>query len=702
MSRPAHTLVAILLCFGAGMALPLEADARVVINEIFYHAPEGQDELEFVELHNASDDEVDLAGWKFSKGLKFTFAPGARIEAGGFAVLCRNEALFRRHFQSSQVAGTFDSKLSNHGERLELMDARGRIVDTVKYQDSAPWPLGADGFSASLERICPDSGGDNFVNWMASPWSADRRTPAGTPGRTNASYSEVLPPVIARIRSIPETPAAGQPFTIEASVRDAEGVGDVQLLYRRTGSGTEPPEVAVKMEEADDGIYRAAVAAQTGDSLIRIRLRATGTGGARRTFPAETEPRPTLPVFIRAATNSGSVIPIASLLKIGSGTGSAFVHSDPVSGRVEVQDYVEIERRKNGFELHFAKGEGFRQAGVVHLLARRHDRASMAEWLAYEVHRRAGVATPLCHPVRLRSDDRPEIWHLLVEQPGRGFLRRQQLDDQGNLFKYDGNGRDAIARHAKRTNEKDGSGDLVRLLAGLDTNDLSARWEFIRHNFDVAQVVYYFSANTLVASASGFSEHYVAYHDAKGTGRWTLYPWGMDESWGQGGQGSAEQNLTLPYGPSVSSGDRATRQDSAPARFARPLLTTPQFRKLYLARVRELLETVFTEEKLGPVVAQLGAGLEPEVRSRAALRREDPDQAANSLRDDLNSFRSFVKIRRESLLAQNEIRSAGKFSTEGLEKPGSRKAPPAAAGQSIHPPQPAAPIRPTPAKVPPP
>src|SRR5689334_3070004 len=130
-----HRVSKISCCLLLAMVLPLATEARVVINEIFYRADTVPD-LEFIELHNAGDDAVDLTGWKFSKGLKFTFPAGATLEAGGFALLCRNEAVLRGQFPGPlTVLGTFASKLSNHGERLELTDARGRVVDTVKYQD---------------------------------------------------------------------------------------------------------------------------------------------------------------------------------------------------------------------------------------------------------------------------------------------------------------------------------------------------------------------------------------------------------------------------------------------------------------------------------------------------------------------------------------------------------------------------------------
>src|SRR5881397_2845127 len=94
------------------------ANARVVINEIFYNAPDDLEDLEYVELYNSGDKPVDLTGWAFTKGIKFKFATGTQIEAKGFLVLCRNEERFKQYYDAP-VAGTFTQKLSNKGERLE-------------------------------------------------------------------------------------------------------------------------------------------------------------------------------------------------------------------------------------------------------------------------------------------------------------------------------------------------------------------------------------------------------------------------------------------------------------------------------------------------------------------------------------------------------------------------------------------------------
>ena len=46
------------------------ASAKVVINEIFYHAPGELEDLHYVELLNDSDSATDLGGWSLGKGIE--------------------------------------------------------------------------------------------------------------------------------------------------------------------------------------------------------------------------------------------------------------------------------------------------------------------------------------------------------------------------------------------------------------------------------------------------------------------------------------------------------------------------------------------------------------------------------------------------------------------------------------------------------
>src|SRR5262245_42531602 len=90
-----RTLAAVCLAFLLAAA---PSRAAVVINEILYHAPDDLDRLQFIELHNTGDKAIDLAGWKFTKGVKFTFPAKSSIPAGGFVVVCKDLKELKKHY----------------------------------------------------------------------------------------------------------------------------------------------------------------------------------------------------------------------------------------------------------------------------------------------------------------------------------------------------------------------------------------------------------------------------------------------------------------------------------------------------------------------------------------------------------------------------------------------------------------------------
>jgi hypothetical protein len=95
--------------------------------------------------------------------------------------------------------------------------------------------------------------------------------------------------------------------------------------------------------------------------------------------------------------------------------------------------------------------------------------------------------------------------------------------------------------------------------------------------------------------------------------------------------------------------------------FSKPLLANPTFRKHFLARTKEILETVYTEAEFNPRIDAMGKRLEEEVRIRAELHGENPDEASKRLQHNLNSLKEHLQKRRAFLLEQDEVKSAGKF-----------------------------------------
>src|SRR5437899_6134585 len=111
----------------------------IVINEIMYHPPFDLGELQYIELYNRGTTEVDLTKWSFTKGVHFVFPDKTRVPAGEYVVVCRNPKVFTANYGSDISAlGNFTNHLSHGGEKVELSNARGTVIDAVKYSDHEP------------------------------------------------------------------------------------------------------------------------------------------------------------------------------------------------------------------------------------------------------------------------------------------------------------------------------------------------------------------------------------------------------------------------------------------------------------------------------------------------------------------------------------------------------------------------------------
>ena len=153
----------------------------VVINEISYHPAAEADAGDWVELRNASAQPLDLSGWRLiaGGGDGFALPQGTTLQPDQYLVLVRDAALFQAVFPGvTAFFGDLGFGLSNGGETITVIDAAGRLIDQLAYDDQPPWPTAADGEGATLELI--DPGADNALaaSWRAS---ADH----GTPGRPN-------------------------------------------------------------------------------------------------------------------------------------------------------------------------------------------------------------------------------------------------------------------------------------------------------------------------------------------------------------------------------------------------------------------------------------------------------------------------------------------------------------------------------------
>lgn len=184
---------------------------EVVINELMYRPISGEDDDQFVEIHNRSSAAVDLSGWTFTDGIDFEFPEGASIPAGGYVVVARDAARLMTNYpqlSANNTFGNFDGQLSGSGERVALSkrdfvtetnqlgvtvtNSIQIVVSEVSYHDGGRWSELADGGGSSLELM--DARADSLQpsNWSASdetrkaPWTTVQVTASLQMG--NAAY----------------------------------------------------------------------------------------------------------------------------------------------------------------------------------------------------------------------------------------------------------------------------------------------------------------------------------------------------------------------------------------------------------------------------------------------------------------------------------------------------------------------------------
>jgi spore coat protein CotH len=697
--------VAPLLALLALAAAP--ARASVVINEIFYNAPDDLDDLQWIELHNTTNEPADLSDWKLDKGDKFTFPQGTKIDPDGYLVVALKPDLFQQHYNLPAL-GPLKKNLQRNGERLELHDASGDVVDAVRYDDRHPYPISADGDSASLERICPTAPAGTADNWAPSPLP-QLPAPGGTPGKQNAAFSATLPPVVVRFSLTPENPTPTQNLRVEAELKSPDALKEVTLLYRVVTNGNESTDVALPMtRDRQTNRYAAAIPPQPAGTIVRARVKAVDEDDATRVHPAEHDIRPMLSVLVHDKWDLAS-LPGTQLITIRSsdpkqrkprgifslfGGGNdqpdpnaprptrgshAFVYADRDTGKTLFFDYVHAHPRGrgNGYTVHFNKDQTLDRMTAVSILHEGHDRFLFAETLAYDLYRRAGHLAPNSRFVRFSLDNRTLGHHLMVERPNKGFLRRNKIDADGNLYKIIWFGRGLVGQHQKKSYPHTGHADLVEVVEQLQrtANDPDAQWKVIQDNFDVENAANFFAINMVLSDWDGFFNNYYTYHDPK-TNKWLLIPWDRDKTWGYHdgiARDAVFTNMPITNGmegdaPPGSGNDangfqnRRMNPFGGPTpwwrpggHFSRPLLANPHFRKIYLEKIRTILDRHYTKETYFPLIDSLAKSVKEDLAHRASTTNTDATWATTSIDHAAESLKRHLTERREFLLAQNEL-----------------------------------------------
>ena len=618
---------------------------------------------DWLEIHNPTTAAVQLEGWSLTDDEdqlhKWTF-PRLEIAPGGFQIVFASQK--NRAAEGSELHTNF--QLDSRGEYLALVRPDGTVES--EYGPTFPGQI-AD---ASFGQVSDNLTGRIFPGLR-------RHFTKPTPGTLNGSVLADLAPVISELSRTDGAIAATDSIQVTARVTRTFGaVTDVRLWYR-TMFGQEK---SVAMYDdgfhndglTGDGLFGATIPGEVANpgEMLRYRVTADDVNGNTTRWPLFNDATRTpeyygtivegpndaqLPVlhwFTETVAASQSIHGArASVFFLGEFYDNVFVRGRGAGGTGAGQKF-EFNR---GFDFRYAD-----DVPRVREINTRTTAGELNEMVSLKLYRDAGTPAPQAFPVSFRRNGIPSGIDTLIEHVDQSLLVRNDLDEDGALFKMYNSLTDPHRRsysfyrsdNSKRNREWDLSWDLDELVEGIHEHN-PQRTIFLMDNVNIPAMINYLAATVLTGDYDHETHNYFAYRDNDGTGEWQYVPWDRNS----GFQIAFQDPTAHPFlgsseyvHPPWACLERGCNEQWN--RLTDAIYDTPATREMFLRRLRTLMdqflqspETPIADRKLETYLDELAALLDKEVDGQVLSR------AATGLK-------RFVDLRRTHLYVTHGIDNA--------------------------------------------
>jgi hypothetical protein len=201
--------------------LPSFPPGAVLINEVAWAGTLASFNDEWIELWNPGPEPIGLEGWSLTDGDGGDIREDLRGEIGPYSFYLL-ERTGDDTVSDVPADGVYTGSLNNSGEKLELIDPSGTLIDTANAAGGT-WPAGNTSSHASMER---HGLLDVPANWTTFPGiggngvDAYGNPIAGTPRQANAPSSPLASPTASATPTPTSTPpgTATTPFPHEAVI----------------------------------------------------------------------------------------------------------------------------------------------------------------------------------------------------------------------------------------------------------------------------------------------------------------------------------------------------------------------------------------------------------------------------------------------------------------------------------------------------
>ncbi len=624
----------------------------VVISEIHYNDATN-DLAEFVELLNRTPWGLDLSTYRFTNGIAFAFPEGTLLPPGERIVVARDPRRLRR--SPVPVLGPYDGGLRDSGERLTLTNDEC-VAESVAYDDRAPWPLGADGYGSSLERLEPLAAADDPHNWRASTL---HRT---TPGEVNSTRGTPLYPLIVSQRATPAAPTSADAVTVELTIDIP--LRDLTLgILRWEGVQAEvSPMASIEMRASIDSespertVLSAIVPPQPSQTLVVYNFQIMLATGTSTLLPAVGEPSPFFGFFVfdydiphelpllwmfprreTALVGEGSRADAsgAAALDVGSRTALAFPRAQS-----------RIRTITNGQKLKFLKGREYRGDRTINIIPELGGggsgvAATHMEELGMRVFRELGVPSPRTEFFRLidfgASEASRHTQSLVIQQVNERFLAMNGFNEEGDLYKLD------KSDFAKRTNLETGLADFFLVIRNLRSGSEEERRALVFEHFNLESVGLYSAIGILIGNWDGFHNNMYVYEHAPDGDKFALIPWDLDQVF----QTSVvDLPLTWPLdGQPLDGGIFGGSREPGP--ISRPYHSQPDLDAAYRNLLRELIAPggLFTVDAMEERIRVIEDLLLADLDLQEQFIGEPRDVRRGNIRSTYAALRQYVSQR---------------------------------------------------------
>ena len=489
---------------------------------------------------------------------------------------------------------------------------------------------------------------------LAMSTSAAAEEPAGywgymttpTPGQPNVGGTQTLGPLIAPATNIYPSPADTEDLIISDQVTETlSPVQSVTLVYRVMYGG----EVSLAMVDdgsgadnvAGDGLYTALIphtAAGPGE-MVRWRLVAEDTDGVRFQQPTFFDPLKSPEYYgtVIADPQIESDLPVYHWFTTNyeGARGSGARASVFYAGRFYDNVFVRRRAKSSGIsnagkpclKFDFNPGHGFfysaemPSVGEINLNNNKYDKSLIAQILGMRAFAQAGAPYSICSAFHVRLNGEFFAIQIFVEQPDEDYLRRNGLDANGALYKelqspwndlIQGAMVNGLGKHTRLFEDYAdviAFADGVRAFYGTPSSsdgrehDFSSpkphteRLRFCYDNVDIAQVVNYTAAMSIIHGNDHNGKNAYLYRDTEGTGLWFFLPWDLDLSHGHNFASLNNKMYAdeLPGGHPLwacSDYPRGNMGSSHWNGLIDIVMDTPELRQMHLRRLRSLMDAI--------------------------------------------------------------------------------------------------------------